>query len=225
MIRLTARRLAVLRAVAGRVPYGDGVRVAVDGVDGAGKTVFADQLADRLRAQGREVVRVSLDDFHHPRAVRWQRGREDPEGYFLGGFDLGALRQRVLEPLGPGGDRRYRAASHDVMTDASLDPPALLVPPDAVLVLDGVFLHRDELAGCWALSVFLRVPFTVSVARMAARDGGSPDPDDPSVARYVQGQRLYLAVCAPADRADLVVDHDDLDAPVIRAGRGPLDRS
>ena len=42
---------------------------------------------------------------------------------------------------------------------------------------------------------------------------------------HLHGQRLYLAVRTPADRADLVVDHDDPDAPVLRAARGPLDRS
>jgi len=219
--RLTARRLSVLDEVAARVPYGEGVRVGVDGVDGAGKTVFADQLADRLRAQGREVVRVSADDFHHVRAVRWRRGRDSAEGFFLDSYDLAALRDRVLDPLGPGGDRRYRSACHDLVTDQPLDPPARLAPPGAVLVLDGLFLHRPELVGCWAMSVFLRVGFVVSVARLAERDGGSPDPDDASVARYVQGQRRYLRTCVPEERADLVIDHDDVDAPVLgEAGRG-----
>ncbi|MBG6190730.1 uridine kinase [Arthrobacter sp. CAN_A212] len=39
--------------------------VGIDGVDGAGKTTFADALAEYLRRQGQSVVRVSLDHFHH----------------------------------------------------------------------------------------------------------------------------------------------------------------
>jgi hypothetical protein len=42
----------------------DCVRVGVDGADVAGKTVFADQLAELLLASGREVVRISADGFH-----------------------------------------------------------------------------------------------------------------------------------------------------------------
>jgi len=53
----------------------DCVRVGIDGVDGAGKTTFADALATTLQQQGRPVVRVSVDDFHHPRAIRYARGR------------------------------------------------------------------------------------------------------------------------------------------------------
>lgn len=77
---------SVLDAVAEAVP-GPGVdaavRVAVDGVDGAGKTVFADQLGDVLTALGRPVIRASVDDFHRPRAERYRRGRDSPIGFWL----------------------------------------------------------------------------------------------------------------------------------------------
>lgn len=212
-------RRRVLRAVAGLVPVAvseDAVRVAVDGGDGAGKTTFADELAGVLSSNGRPVVRVSADDFHHPRAVRYRRGRSSPEGYWLDSFDYASLRRDVLDPLGPGGTRRYRPAVHDLASDASLDLPARHAPPGAVLVLDGVFLHRDELCGLWDLSVFLAVPLAVRVERMARRDGSPADPAHPALARYVQGQRLYFDACRPWERADVVVDNTDLDRPTIR---------
>ena len=46
------------------------IRVAIDGVDGAGKTTLADALAPVVAAQGRPTIRASVDDFHHPRALR-----------------------------------------------------------------------------------------------------------------------------------------------------------
>ena len=45
-------------------------RVAIDGVPGAGKTTLADELAVVLRAQGREVIRATIEDFLNPRSVR-----------------------------------------------------------------------------------------------------------------------------------------------------------
>ena len=42
------------------------IRVAIDGVDGAGKTTLADALAPVVAAQGRPTIRASVDDFHHP---------------------------------------------------------------------------------------------------------------------------------------------------------------
>lgn len=218
---MSLTRKRVLDAVACRVPVStdDCVRVGIDGVDGAGKTVFADHLAAVLRASGRTVIRVGADDFLHPRAVRYRRGRGFPEGFWLDSYDYTALRQRVLDPLGPGGSRRYQSASHDLRTDLAIDPPVMTAEPGSVLLLDGLFLHRDELADVWDLSVYLQVPFAASVARLAARDGSHPDPTHPSLARYVDGQRLYFTTTLPWQRAHVVVDATDLDAPAIASAR------
>ena len=134
-------------------------------------------------------------------------------------YDYPALRRRALDPFGPGGSRRYQSACRDLVSDQQVDPPVESAPPGTVLVLDGLFLHRDELAGIWDLSVFLQARFTASVARMAARDGTHPDPSHPSVARYVKGQQLYLDACRPWERAHLVVDATDLDMPTLRKCR------
>ena len=93
----------------------------------------------------------------------------------------------------------------DYRTDRAVDEAPTEVSAGDVVIVEGMFLHRDELIGTWDLSVFLDVPFAISVARMARRDGTSPDPDDTSVRRYVEGQRIYLAACRPRQRATHVV--------------------
>lgn len=185
------------------------VLVGIDGVDGAGKTVFADELAALLR---RSVIRAGVDSFHNPRAVRYRRGRGSPEGYFHDSFDYLRLRRVLLDPLLDGG--HFRTAAFDHRTDASVDVPLRLAPPGAVLVFDGIFLHRPQLRDCWDYSVFLRVRPDVSTARCAQRDGSDPDPAAESNRRYVEGQRLYLAGCDPERLATVVVDNTDLARPV-----------
>jgi uridine kinase len=215
-------RRDVLVAIAAQVPAttgADAVRVAVDGVDGSGKSVFADQLAGVLREQARPVVRASVDGFHHPRVQRYRRGRSSPSGFWLDSFDYDRLRHDLLDPLGPGGSRRYRTAVHDLDTDRPLNLPWVVGSPGVVLVLDGLFLHRDELYDLWELSVFLDVPFDVTAARMAARDGSNPDPHHPSMSRYIDAQRTYFTSCSPATRADLVVDNSDWDRPALQDDR------
>jgi uridine kinase len=209
-------RAGLLAAVAAAVPAAgspDCVRVGVDGVDGAGKTMFADDLARTLRGAGRSVVRVSLDDFHNLRAIRYRLGRDSPDGYWLDSYDYARFRTDVLDPLGPNGSRRYRPRAHDLITDATLDEPWLLAAPGAVLVVDGLFLQRPELAGAWQLVIFLDVPFSVSGARMAARDGTDSDLAHPSMRRYLEGQRRYLRECTPQRRADVLIDNTDPARP------------
>ncbi|GAA3340400.1 uridine kinase [Amorphoplanes nipponensis] len=216
---MTRERL--IAEVAARVPAADGVRVAVDGVDGVGKTTFAAELAGALRSRGRPVVHVSADGFHRVRAERHRRGARSPEGFWLDSYDYPALISNVLAPLGPGGGRRFRDAVHDVRTDEVLDRPWSVAPAGAVLVLDGLFLHRDELAGYWEFSVFLTAPFAVTAARMAVRDGTDPDPGHPDMARYVGGQRLYFAACRPWERATVVIDNSDVAGPrIVARGQG-----
>lgn len=77
-----AARRRLLAAIADRVPTPPRcVRVAVDGVDGVGKSTFAAELAAALRQLGRPVVQVSADGFLHRRAVRHARGRDSPDGF------------------------------------------------------------------------------------------------------------------------------------------------
>jgi uridine kinase len=190
-------------------------RVGVDGVDGVGKTTFADALASRIGAAGVVVVRASVDGFHHPRAVRYRRGRHDPDGFYLDSYDYARMRAVLLEPFAPGADRRYRGRVHDVRTDEPMDEPVRAAPSDAVLVVDGIFLQRPELAGCFDLVVWLEAPFEVTFARMAARDASPADPAHPANRRYREGQRRYLVECSPRERADVVVDVTDADRPVL----------
>jgi uridine kinase len=193
------------------------IRVAIDGVDGAGKTMLADALAPLVTAKGRDVIRSSVDDFHNPRATRYARGRYSPDGFFLDSYDYVAFRELLLEPLGPDGSGRYVAKHFDHPTDQPLVPQRQQAPPAAALIVDGIFLHRPELRACWDLSVFLYVNFAVSMARNAAREG-TPDaanPEAPSYRRYVGGQQRYLAECAPQQQADIVIDYNDLAAPKI----------
>ncbi len=181
--------------------------IAVDGADGAGKTTFARHLAASIERAGRPAVIVHEDDFLAPRRVRHRRGRHSPEGFFLDSYDLVALSQHVLEPLGPGGDRRIRRAVFDHRRDAPIHALDEEVPRDAVVIVEGMFLHRDELADRWDWSVLLDVPFNETARRMAERDGSHPDPEHRSMRRYVEGQRIYFATCQPHERAALVLDN------------------
>ena len=193
------------------------IRVAIDGVDGAGKTMLADALAPQVAAKGRAAIRASVDDFHNPRAIRYARGRYSPDGFFLDSYDYGSFRRLLLDPLGPEGSGRYMAKHFDHRADRPVAPQPKQAAPSAALIVDGIFLHRPELRACWDLSIFLHVTTAVSLARNAARDGiaGQPDPDTPANWRYVGGQARYLAECTPAQAADIVVDYNDFSAPIV----------
>jgi uridine kinase len=179
--------------------------VGVDGVDGSGKSTFADDLAPVIERHGPPVIRASVDGFHNPRAVRYKRGRADPEGFFLDSYDYQGLQHYLLDPFRHGA-ARVQTARFDHKTDQKAIVEQQ-VAPSAVLLFDGIFLHRDELSHQWDFSIFLSVPFDVSFERMSRRDGCSPDPLASENRRYFEGQNIYLRACKPAQRATITLNN------------------
>ncbi|EFC83244.1 uridine kinase [Parafrankia sp. EUN1f] len=195
------------------------LRVAIDGPDAAGKTTLADELAGILTDRGRPVIRASVDGFHQPQTTRRRRGSLSPQGYFLDAFDYTALRRHLLDPLSPAGDRRYRTAAFDHLHDSPLDSPAREAPSDAVLIVDGVFLLRDQLRSCWDLTVFLQISPAESLRRALQRDvalfGSPATVRERYEARYLPGQQLYQASAAPREHAHGLIDHELPEAPHV----------
>ena len=200
------------------------LRVAIDGPDGAGKTMLGDELAEQLSGK-RPVIRAGIDGFHNPRAYRLRRGADSPEGYFLDSFDYEALRTLLLEPLGPGGSRRYRRACFDYRVDEKVEAPEEEASPDSLLLVDGVFLLCPELRKFWDFSIFVDADFEEIIRRAEARDrelmGGVEAVRERYRTRYVPGQKLYFSRCAPQEIADLVINNTNVaDPSVIRRSTG-----
>lgn len=195
------------------------LRVAVDGVDGAGKTIMADELAGYLERRGRTVIRASIDGFHRPRAERYARGPDSPEGFYYDSFDHVRVRMELLEPLGPGGDLHYRTAVFDWRKDTPIDTPVAQAAPNSILIFDGIFVQRPELAPFWDFGIFLQVDFRETLRRSLARDA-RPDQTPQELerrfwTRYAAGQRIYLSTVKPEEIADVVIDNNDPQFPRI----------
>ena len=198
------------------------IRVAIDGVDASGKTTLADELASLIEERSRPVIRASVDSFHNPREVRYQRGVNSPEGYYLDSFDYASLLQNILIPLGPGGNRKYRRAVFNFQEDAVNPEPWEVAPIDSILLFDGVFLLRPELIQYWDFSIFVDVDFDVSVPRAVARDiAQSKEKLSPQTVlakynhRYVPGQKIYLVQAHPEEKADVVIKNNEFENPEL----------
>lgn len=193
------------------------LRVAIDGPDAAGKTTLADELAERLRTGDREVIRASIDGFHRRRVERRRRGDLDPLGYYEDSFDYRLLRRLLLDPLAPGGDRRYRTAGFDFRTDERVETPERTATRDAVLLFDGVFLLRPQLVDVWDVRIFVSVDLDESMRRGIDRDadlfGSHAAAERRYRARYAAAQRLYFEESGPIEKADVVVINDDPARP------------
>lgn len=185
------------------------VLIAVDGISGSGTAAFADDLAEVFREEDRTVFRASIDDFHRPREERYARGRDSAEGYYSDSFDYSLFRRVLIEPFRMAGSTGFQLVGFDEERNVGEEARWTTGPKDAVLLVDGVFLHRPELRGLWHYSILLDVPVAEAYRRLHESIGADRRPDASSNARYVGGQALYAVDAAPRGQASVVIDNAD----------------
>lgn len=137
-------------------------------------------------------MRVSLDFFERAPAERYARGELSAEGYYLDCFDVERLTAHVLSIGGP---------------------------PELVVVVDGVFLQRPELADLWDATVWVEVDLDKAAERALERDLVRVDSVDAELERYrlryLPAQRQYIEEQRPQERATFVLRNTRLDEPKL----------
>jgi hypothetical protein len=183
-----------------------GVRVGIDGALAGDTAGIADAVSALVADAGRPVARVSREGFLRPRSVRLELGGDDVAAGWERWYDDGALRREVLEPLGPGGSRQLLPALWDAERDRSTRAARVAMAPGTVVVVDGPYLLRWELADAFDLTVHLEV----SAAALARR---CPEPAD--LPRVAGSWARYLDETDPAGRATYLVRLEDLRHPAL----------
>lgn len=109
----------------------------------------------------------------------------------------------------------------DYRIDSETSIPPLLVPGDAILIFDGIFLLRDELRAYWDISIFVKVSFDTAIRRAIARDsdlyGDTEGLKQKYLQRYVPAQKHYLETCHPQTTADFIWDNENPLSPILSA--------
>lgn len=126
-------------------------------------------------------------------------------------------RSELLDPLGPGGDRKYSSARIDPLTQARVDDAFGAAADDAILLADAVFLFRPELNDLWDFRIFVDIGFDLALKRGANRDREWEDSREAAEelyrTRYIPSERLYTCEVDPKRCADVIVDNRDLANP------------
>ena len=166
--------------------------VAIDGPSGGGKSTLAGALALRTRC-----VVVAGDDFYNP-ALSGEHPPEWADSEIADqAFDWRRLRSEAIEPLLAGRPARY--APYDwAARDGSLASPRTLAPAPLV-VLEGVYSSRPELADLVDLHVFVGIEPTERQTRLDARAGDARAWQE----FWERGERYYFTRVRPPEFFDL----------------------
>jgi uridine kinase len=183
--------------------------VAVSGIDGSGKTTFADALSERLEHDGVSVHVVHLDDWHTAPEVRF--AGDDPGGHFYRhAYRHDELFGLLVEPLRAERRVALRTTLRRLPDNDEFEHELRLADVD-VLLLDGIFLLKRELRDRYDFSVWVDCSFETALERAIARNQEGLSEEE--IVRdystiYFAAQELHMRLDDPRSHADLVVSSD-----------------
>lgn len=167
--------------------------VGIDGRSGVGKSTLARVLANHL-----DAAVIEGDDFY---AGGIELRTDSPESRAAACIDW--TRQRsVLEALSAGRPAYWRPFDWEAFDGRLRDEPTKLAPR-LVVILEGVYAARPELADLFDLRVAVVVPDDMRLARLAAREGTV----GPWERQWHEAEEFYFREIMPADVFDIVLNN------------------
>ena len=73
------------------------LRIAINGIEGTGKTEFAKKLTNYLNAEKIKTIHVSIDGYHNPKKIRYRQGQYSAKGYYEDSYNELAFVENVLK--------------------------------------------------------------------------------------------------------------------------------
>jgi len=175
--------------------------VAIDGPSGSGKSDLAALLARAL-----DAVVVPSDDFYASDVTDADWAARGPAERVADVIDWRRLRAEALEPLRAGQTASWHPFDFERRRPDGTFPRSasrVTLEPAAVVILDGAYSSRPELADLIDLSVFVDVAPAECHRRLVERDG---EPyTDAWEQRWKAAEDYYFTAVRPPSSFDLVV--------------------
>ena len=169
------------------------ILVALDGASGCGKSTLAQLIVTELGA-----ALVNGDDFYAPNPWDAAWDARGAEARAADAIDWRRLRAEALTPLLAGRPAKWYAALQSVF---------IAREPSAVVVMEGVYCSRPELADLIDLTVLVDAPVALQHERLEARWGRALG--DTPHHRWHMAEEFYFYQVRPPSSFDLVVTTDD----------------
>lgn len=188
--------------------------IAINGIEGSGKTTLAANLNNYLLEKGLKSKHVSIDGFHNTREIRYQKGRDNFLGYYEDAYDELAFKEHVLLATKHGIPYIVEEI-YDMSAEEPVVPNKKFLDKDSVIITDGAYLFKDIYSTYWDFKIYLKVDYIIAVERAIVRDevllGGRENTINLYNSRYHKASRYYSEKFLPEKIADTVFDFNNLN--------------
>ncbi|MDG5471282.1 kinase [Jeotgalibacillus sp. ET6] len=177
--------------------------IGIDGLGGSGKTTLAMQLQNEFKSAGCETFLVHIDNYIVQRENRYETGFEEWYEYYHLQWDVEMIQAELFDKLSNSIRQLtlpYYDKSSNTIQDQLMD-----VPPDAIMIIEGVFIQRKEWQNYFDYMIFLDCSLELRSKRVLARDrylGDNQARIEKYKSRYWLAEDYYLQKVKPIENAD-----------------------
>src|SRR4030042_3571999 len=143
--------------------------IGINGIDGAGKTEFAASLETYLKAAGYKTQLIHLDDFHNSKMIRYA-GEDEADNYYNKSFDINLIVEKLLSPIKENKPLSLKLKVLNLDSDKYEVDRENQIDRSTIVIFEGEFLFRKELAPYIDYKIFLDIPLEESKRRAIIRD-------------------------------------------------------
>jgi len=179
--------------------------VGIDGLGGAGKSTFSYELKDALVNYNCSVHTIHLDHHIVERKNRYQTIYEEWYEYYYLQWDVIRIVNDLLKPLQKG--LSPLLPFYHPSTD-SISSEIVKVCQNSIVLIEGIFLQREEWRAFFDIVIFLDCPEEVRHDRVLKRDTYLGDYETrlkKYQERYWLGEKHYMENVDPYRLADVIV--------------------
>ncbi|MBQ8175550.1 MAG: uridine kinase [Oscillospiraceae bacterium] len=180
--------------------------IGIDGLGGAGKSTVSEAVYGQLCRDGYNVTLLHIDDFIHPRSVRYNNSIAEWECYYNIQWRYDYLVDEVIQPIKSGvfkGAIELYDKGNDTYYLSNAD-----ISVGSIIIIEGVFLQREELRDLFDFMIYIDISESVRLERVLERDGYIGNKGQIKAKydnRYFPAERYYVEKCLPAMNADYVI--------------------
>ena len=182
--------------------------IAVDGRSGTGKSTLSAWIAGQV-----DATLIDQDDFYAGGAIEtWQRLTPQEKADRV--INWRRVRAQVLQPLRAGTPASWQPFDWETMEGLAAEP--ITAQPSSMVILDGAYSSRPELADVIDLSILVTLPDALRRARLRQREG--EDFMSEWHAIWDDAEEYYFDAVRPPETFDVGI-HRSADAQNDRGSR------
>lgn len=174
--------------------------VGVDGLSRAGKTTIVSEIRKRLIENDKPVHIFHMDDYIVARNRRYHTGFAEWYEYYSLQWDVEYLRRHLFDKLRDG--QQFVLPFYNPERDDTVDKKVVLAG-DCIVIVEGVFLQREEWRHFFDVVVYLDCPRDVRFSRESA---SAREKVEKFKTRYWKAEDHYLETVHPLSKADMVIN-------------------